>query len=109
MNFDKKNILQFIILMVLIIGYQFYNIIEHYTFITFFFEKCVSIAWFIVGIYFLCDRDTAVSRVFLIASFNNVLDEFIFNPLVFGINERVLGIVLIFYLYNKYLNNARKI
>lgn len=96
----NKETLKLLILIVAATGYLFWEVVEEYTFIEFFYEKCIAISWMLVGVYFINEKDTLMSRVFVIAVFNNLLDEFFFNPFEFGINEKILGIILIIAAYH---------
>ena len=106
---NKEN-LKLLTLIVLVVGYLFWSVVEEVTFIEFFYEKCVSVAWFLVGLYFVIEKDTAISRTFLAASVNNLFDEFFFDPYSFGVNEMIFGTILIFIAYNQHKRqlDARK-
>ena len=101
-----KEFLKLTILLVAMVGYLFWGLVEQYTFIEFFYEKCLALAWLLVGVYFVIENDTFISRVFLIVVFNNLLDELIFNPFDFGINEKIFGIILIIMSYQNHKNQV---
>ena len=91
----------------MVIAFQ-WQYIEPILGIEYFYEKMVAISWLLVGFYFLCTADNIVSRIFMVATFNNILDEFLFNPLVFGINEKILGIVIFILLITEF-NHPKKL
>lgn len=96
---DSSKIILTVCLLVLIFSFVSWSYLSDYGIKNVYYIG-QSIAWFLASIFFfITNKKWIVSKIFVLYSINNLLDELFFDPTVLSHNKTVFAIVAIILLY----------